>query len=154
MINSKKYIYKSSKKIKTYGIFSYFYQTMKYLLIFSFLLIFISCKKETVLDTAPSLVGSWIHYSDIGNSHLIYIYDNGEGKMEWFVDYEKVKFTKVRTWYIKDNTIYFGKIALNGELYEVIEFPSTSSTQTIENYDTLKVGKRFMLLDEGYFVEI
>lgn len=126
---------------------------MRITITFISLILFISCKKETVLDVAPSLIGTWKHYSDEDNWHIIYIFDNGDGRMEWFVDGEKADFTKTRTWYMKDNTIYFGKVALNGELYDVIDFPSTSSSESIINFDTLKVGKRFMQLDEGYFVE-
>ena len=117
------------------------------------LLVFVSCKKEKVIDAAPSLVGNWKHYSDEGNYHIIEIYDNSEGKMQWYVDNELEKFTKVRTWYMDDNTIYFGKIALNGELYEVIDFPAVSGSEVIENFDTLKVGNRFMKLDQSYYVE-
>lgn len=113
----------------------------------------VSCKKEKLVDAAPSLVGTWKHYSATANWHIIEIYDNGEGKLQWYVDGKLEKFTKVRTWYMEDNTIYFGKLALNGELYEVIDFPAISGAEVIENYDTLKVGKRFMRLDDGYFVE-
>lgn len=116
------------------------------------LLVF-SCKKENVKDEAPSLIGTWKHYSAADAWHIIYIYENGNGKMEWFTNSKLNKDTKERTWYLKENTIYFGKMALNGELYEVIDFPTTQSTQTIENLDTLKANVRFMKLDEGYFVE-
>jgi len=127
---------------------------MKNIFVIAIILILVACKKETVLDAAPSLIGTWKHYSSADDWHIIYIYDNGDGKLEWYVDTEIKKETTIRTWYIKDNTIYFGKVALNGELYEVIDFPANCQMQTIENFDTLKVGKQFMQLDDGYFVEI
>lgn len=117
------------------------------------LLVAFSCKKETLKDGAPSLIGTWKHYSATDAWHIIYIYENGKGKMEWFTKSKLNRDTKERTWYLKDNTIYFGKVALNGELYKVIDFPTTNSVENIENFDTLKANVRFMKLDEGYFVE-
>jgi hypothetical protein len=123
-------------------------------IIFLFIVTLVSCKKETVLEAAPSLIGTWKHYSSADDWHIIYVYDNGDGKLEWYVDNEIKKETVSRTWYLKDNTIYFGKVALNGENYEVIDYPAICQMQIIENFDTLKLNKRFMQLDEGFFVEI
>ncbi|MBI3135629.1 MAG: hypothetical protein HYZ14_13205 [Bacteroidetes bacterium] len=116
-------------------------------------LLFCSCKKETVHTAAPSLVGTWKHYSAADAWHIIYIYADSQGKMEWYTNNELYKDSKVRTWYMKDNTIYFGKMALNGELYEVIDFPVVSPSQSIELFDTLKAGKRFIRTDKGCYVE-
>lgn len=74
--------------------------------------------------------------------------------MEWYTNGKLYKDTKVRTWYLKNNTIYFGKLTLNGELYEVIDYPVVSGSQTIEFFDTLHAGKRYMKMDKGYYVEI
>jgi hypothetical protein len=126
---------------------------MRVMILFFLSISVTACKKETLLESAPSLVGTWKHYSGDGDYHIIEIYDNGDGKMQWYVDNELEKYTKVRTWYMEGNTIYFGKIALNGELYEVIDFPAVSSSETIENFDTLKAGTRFMRLDDGYYIE-
>jgi len=119
-----------------------------------FIAMLISCKKETVADAAPSLIGTWKHYTSADECHIIYIYDNSEGKMEWYNEGQLYDDTKVRTWYLKNNTIYFGKVALNGELYEVLDFPSVSVTETVQLFDTLKAGKRFMKMDTGYYVEV
>lgn len=113
----------------------------------------LACKKETVTEAAPSLVGTWKHYSAADAWHIIYIYDNSEGKMEWYTNGKFYKDTKTRTWYMKENTIYFGKVALNGELYEIIDFPLVSPSETIQLFDTLKVGKRYMQTEDGYYVE-
>jgi hypothetical protein len=129
------------------------FRKMRTIILFSFPMLLTACKKETLLESAPSLVGNWKHYSGDGDYHIIEIFDTGDGKMQWYVDNELEKYTKVRTWYMENNTIYFGKIALNGELYEVIDFPAVSGSETIENFDTLKVGKRFIRLEEGYYTE-
>jgi len=127
---------------------------MKNIFVLVVILLLVACKKEDVKDSAPSLIGTWKHYSADDAWHIIHIYENGNGRMEWFTNSKLYRETKERTWYLKDNTIYFGKLALNGELYEVIDFPTISSTESVKNFDTLKVGKRFMQLDDGYFVEI
>lgn len=116
-------------------------------------ILIISCKKETVQDAAPSLIGNWKHYSAQSDWHIIHINADGTGTMEWYANGELLEITKSRTWYFKDNTIYFGKIAWNGELYEVLDFPSTSIAESIQLFDTLKAGKRFMKLDKGYYTE-
>jgi hypothetical protein len=115
---------------------------------------FISCKKEEVTTAAPSLIGTWKHYSAADAWHTIVIYDNGDGKMEYGVDGKASGFTEIRPWYMKENTLYFGKLTLNGELYEVIDYPVLSSTETIELFDTIYAGKKYMRLDKGIYVEI
>lgn len=128
---------------------------MKQLLPFAILaVIFLSCKKEKLMDAAPSLVGSWKHYTATDAWHIIHIYNNSEGQMEWYTNGKLYKDTKIRTWYIKGNVIHFGKVALNGELYEVIEYPATNSTEKIELFDTLYAGKKFMQLDKGFYTEL
>lgn len=135
-------------------VFFYLYIMRTLFLISLLTAIFISCKKEEVTAAAPSLVGSWKHYSAADAWHIIHIYDNSEGMMEWYTNGKLYKDTKIRTWYMKGNTIYFGKVALNGELYEVIDFPVVSGTQTIELFDTLHAGKKYLKMDTGYYVEI
>jgi hypothetical protein len=127
---------------------------MRYLFLISVSCLLFSCKKEKVADGAPSLIGSWKHYSATDAWHIIHIYDDSQGQMEWYTNGKLYKDTKVRTWYLKENTIYFGKMALNGELYEVIDFPSISLAESIQLFDTLKAGKRFMKTEDGYYVEI
>ncbi len=113
-----------------------------------------SCKKEPVLTAAPSLVGSWRHYSGAGTWHTIIISENGDGNMEYGVDGKSNGYTETRPWYMKENTLYFGKLTLNGDLYEVIDYPVLSSSETIELFDTLHAGKKYMRLDKGIYVEI
>jgi len=124
------------------------------LLLFLSLILLSSCKKELVHEAAPSLVGTWKHYSAADAWHIIYIYDDSQGKMEWYTNGKSYKDSKVRTWYMKGNTIYFGKVALNGELYEIIDFPKESPSQSIELFDTLKPGKRFLKTDQGFYTEL
>jgi len=128
---------------------------VKRVLISLILVVFLSlgCKKETVKDGAPSLIGTWKHYSAEDAWHIIYIYDNGEGRMEWYTNNKLHDDTKVRTWYLKNNTIHFGKVALNGELYEVTDFPTVSGSTTVELFDTLYAGKKYITLDNKYYVE-
>lgn len=116
-------------------------------------MVFIACKKETVDVAAPSLIGTWKHYSAADQWHILTIDANSEGKLEWYKEGALYKDSKVRTWYMKGNTIYFGKVALNGELYEILDFPQVSSSLSIELFDTLQAGKRYMKTDKGYFVE-
>lgn len=126
----------------------------KILFIATLFILTVSCKKETVSEAAPSIIGNWKHYSENDAWHIIHIESNSEGRMEWYTNGKLYKDTKTRTWYMKNNTIYFGKLALNGELYEIIDFPVTSTSQTIELFDTLFAGKRYMKLDKGYYVEV
>ncbi len=126
---------------------------MRLILILSIIVLLQSCKKEPVLDSAPSLVGSWIHYSDNDAWHIIHIESNGEGTMEWYRNDKIFKDTKTRPWYVKDNTLYFGKATFNGELYDIIEYPILNSIESIQNLDTLKSGKEYMILDDLYYIE-
>jgi len=118
-----------------------------------FFTIGLACKKEKLNDVAPSLVGVWKHYSSENDWHILHIYDNSDGKIEWFTKGKLQKDTKVRTWYMKNNTIYFGKLALNGEFYEILSFPVVSTSTSVHLFDTLYSGKRFIELKAGKYVE-
>lgn len=111
------------------------------------------CKKENVLDSAPSLVGHWKHFSAAEDWHIIRINEDGNGTMEWYIGGKLYRDTKARPWMMKDNTLYFGKAAFNGELYEVEEYPAKSGSESVVNFDTLKIGARFINLDGNYYVE-
>jgi len=128
---------------------------MRIIIILSiFSILAISCKKEPVLTAAPSLVGSWRHYSATDAWHTIIISENGDGNMEYGVDGKSSGYTETRPWFMKENTLYFGKLTLNGDLYEVIDYPVLNSVETIELFDTLHAGKKYMRLDKGIYVEI
>lgn len=125
---------------------------MRFALIVSVLLIVISCKKEPLLDAAPSLVGKWKHYSAADDWHIIHIKEDGNGSMEWYIDGKLYRDTKERAWFMKDNILHFGKAAFNGELYEVQTYPSISGSTQIKNFDTLQAGRAYIILDGNYYV--
>ena len=115
--------------------------------------ILLSCNKEPILEVAPSLVGIWKHHSAVDAWHIIYIYENGKGIMQWFRNYKLYKDTKERDWWMKNNTIYFGKTAFNGELYDVETFPTLTGQTFTDNFDTIYAGKRYIVLDGNYYSE-
>lgn len=126
---------------------------MKLWISIGLLIIFSSCNKEPLLDASPALVGNWTHYTDAETWHTLHVNSDGNGTMEWYTNSKLNKDTKERPWLIKDNTLYFGKVSFNGELYDIDAYPQLSGSTTIENYDTLSAGERFIILDGFYYTE-
>lgn len=119
-----------------------------------FLTVLFSCKKEPIHEAAPSMIGSWKHYSAEEDWHVIHVYEDGNGAMEWYRNNKLYKDTKTRPWLMKGNTMHFGKVALNGELYDIEAYPDSASTEFIVNHDTIPALTRFVILDGFHYVEI
>lgn len=127
---------------------------MRRLLIFLFpVLVIFSCGKEDVSTGAPSLIGTWIHYSASDAWEIIYINSEGNGKVEWFTNNKLHKDTKEKTWYIKDNRLTLGKSTFSLAPYDVETYPTQSSNTVIEGFDTLMSGKKYIIMDGRYYKE-
>lgn len=126
---------------------------MKYIFSILFLILLLGCAKTPVLEASDVMVGTWKHFYGVRNSHTIYIYDNGSGKMEWEDNAEVSKGTKVREWYLEDNILYFGKGAFNGESYVIDEYPQVAWEELIVYYDTIPETKKYLILDGNYYTE-
>ncbi len=118
------------------------------------LILLSSCGKEPLLDVTDQMQGSWKHYTTETDYTVVYIYTDGNGRLEWYNDQGLTKDTKEREWLIKDNRIYFGKVAFNGEFFDISEFPKTGGAEIINGYDTIPSGGRYCLLDDSYYLDI
>ena len=117
------------------------------------LLVIVSCKKEKMIDAAPSMIGTWVHYEAETAWEILIINEDGSGKIIWYTNSKVYRETNVKDWYVKDNALYLGKVTFGVKPYKIDEFPLPSSTTTIEGYDTLVQGQRYCILDDLYFVE-
>lgn len=118
------------------------------------LLVLASCNKEELVSGAPSLVGDWIHYNTEAEKEIIYIDSEGNGKVVWYVGNSLERETKVKKWYVEDNRMQLGKVTFNLRPFNIDVFPTTSSNTTIEGYDTLYQGFRYIQLNDKYYREI
>jgi len=116
-------------------------------------LVFISCGKEKVVDAAPSLIGTWTHYSAADAWETLFIEESGDGTIKWYTNGKLFKDAKTKTWYVKDNTLYFGKATFSLTPYDINNYPTMISSTEIQNFDTLLIGARYMELDGLTFVE-
>ena len=124
---------------------------MKRYLLLSIPFLLFACGKEPLVDVTSDMVGSWKHYTTAADYHIIRIYDDGQGVLEWYNADGLTKTTPQREWYIKDNRIYFGKAAFNGELYDIDEYPQTAAAEIINGKDTIYVGEQYCILDGSYY---
>ena len=127
---------------------------MRWMILFCFSVLLLGCNKDPLLEAAPSMVGTWTHYSNVTDHHIIYINDDGSGKLEWYNDKGLYKETKERDWYIKENTLYFGKASFDGQLYRINDFPTTCTAGFANYYDSIPTGARYCKLDDVYYVEL
>ncbi|MDA7804265.1 hypothetical protein N8987_06800 [Crocinitomix sp.] len=126
---------------------------MKFYLLLILSILLVSCSKTPILESSEAMVGTWKHYYAVGNSHTLYIFEDGSGKIEWEDNDEVSKATKVRDWYLEDNTLYFGKAAFNGESYTIEEYPRVAWEELIVYYDTIPETKKYIVLDGDYYTE-
>ncbi len=117
------------------------------------LLITFACERTPVLEASEAMVGEWLHFSDEDDSHRVVVSPDGTGYMEWFVDGKKSLTTKMREWFLDNNRISFGKVAFNGQAYDVDQFPKTAFDEKINFHDTVPEGARYIILDGNYYTE-
>ena len=114
---------------------------------------FTACGKEKVIDAAPSLIGTWTHYSATDAWETLFIEESGDGTIKWYTNGKLFKDAKTKTWYVKDNTLSFGKATFSLTPYDIDAYPEMASSMEILNFDTLQAGFRYMELDGLTFVE-
>ena len=117
-------------------------------------LLFSACSKDPLTDHTDQMQGSWKHYTSETDYHVIYIYADGMGKLEWYNEKGLTKETKEREWKIKDNRIYFGNAAFNGEFYDITDYPSLTGAEILNGHDTIPAGGRYCQLDKSYYLDI
>lgn len=117
------------------------------------IIVLVSCGKTPILEHTSDLAGTWKHNFSEGNSHTLIINEDGSGRIEWEENGEKSKATKLRDWYIKDEVLYFGKGAFNGEQYAIDQYPKVAWEELIHYYDTIPETKKYIILDNFYYVE-
>lgn len=123
------------------------------ILILVLLLTFLGCAKTPVLEASESVVGNWIHFSSETEAHRINISADGTGNIEWLLAGDVTRATKIREWYLDDNTLSLGKVAFNGESYEIEAYPDVAWEEMVHYYDTIPELSRYMILDGLYYVE-
>jgi hypothetical protein len=116
-------------------------------------LFLLSCGKEELSGAAPSMIGTWVHYSAVDAWEKISINSDGDGKIEWYTNGKLFRETKNKTWYVKTNRLFFGKATFNVNPYDIKEYPVLSPSTMIDGFDTLLQNRRFCVLDDKNFVE-
>lgn len=113
----------------------------------------VSCKKDKLVDEAPSLIGNWTHFETADSGEKIEIKENGFGSITLISNGTAASKTKEREWFVKDNELFFGKAAFNGEFYTIDEYPKIAANDFINFFDTINVGNRYIILNDRYYVE-
>ncbi len=126
---------------------------MKYILPITAIILIFGCKKTPLNEASETFWGTWTHYTNKVDAHTIYIFEDGTGYMTFTDNNKEGNPTKTRDWYLEDNELFFGKVAFNGQSYEVDKYPTVTFTEIINFNDTVPEGKRYMILDENYYVE-
>ena len=125
----------------------------KILFLFILTSIIFSCKKEKIIEQNPEFVGYWIQQTDEGLFHKLDIRSESKGTF-----YEcsggatgDCADTQFRKWRIKNNDLYYG---IGNNLGEIMQYPTTATIDILfGNNDTIKTGKRYMILNYSYYVE-
>jgi len=97
------------------------------------------------------MIGDWYHHTGIGLYYSISIFKNGRGYI-----YEKNANndgldTQGRVWLIKDDKLIFSRF--KREQFSIDSYPSVATTIMIDNFDTIQVGRTYMILDGHYFIK-
>lgn len=111
-----------------------------------------ACKKKNAVGVDENFKGNWIHRKD--TKHTIYLQIEADSK-GYIERYENGKFnsdTQRRKWLIKKNKLYFGWLGTDDEKFSIDQYPKVATSKIIHNLDTVEIGRKYMILDGGYYV--
>ena len=113
----------------------------------------LSCNKEPLLDEAPSLVGTWQHYSAEDAWEIVYIESDGTGKVEWFTNNKLHEETNTKDWKVKQNRLYFGNVTFSLKPYTIDLYPTVIGANDTIGFDTLVQGNKYIQLNQLNFIK-
>lgn len=118
--------------------------------LFALLLILTSCRKPA-LDIDKTFEGSWIHYYGENMYEYLVIQNNSRGAVEHYEGGMIGRSLKFK-WLIKNNKLYHGWLETKGH-YVIDKYPTIAETMIIDNFDTIPIGKMYMILDGAYYLK-
>lgn len=114
----------------------------------------LACGKEPLINNAPSLVGDWQHYQADEQWDFISIDENGIGYVQWYTNGKLFQETKIKEWFVKDNTLFLGKVTFSFKPYSIDLYPTTVNFPEIVGFDTLDVGDVKIELNQRLFKKV
>jgi hypothetical protein len=120
-------------------------------LFFVVLLILVSCKKKPALEIEEKFEGNWKHYYGENWIETISIQNNSRGDIDRDQNGAISRSPKYK-WLIKKNKLYHSWLTTKS-YYVIDKYPSIADTVIIHNFDTIPVGRFYMILDGNYYVK-
>lgn len=118
---------------------------------FVVLLILVSCKKKPVLEIDEKFEGNWTHYYGENWTETLSIQNNSRGDIDRDQDGAISRSPKYK-WLIKKNKLYHSWLTTKGH-YVIDKYPTIADTEIINNFDTIPVGRAYMILDGNYYLK-
>jgi len=120
-------------------------------LLFVVSLFLVSCKKKPAIEIDEKFQGSWRHNTGENSNVYLYIQNNSRGEVERYEDGMTSRSLKLK-WLIKKNKLYHGWLESKGH-YVIDKYPTIADATIIHNFDTIPIGRMYMILDGNYYVE-
>ncbi len=120
-------------------------------LFFLVLLVILSCKKKPIVEINKDFEGSWRHYYGKNSYADFYIGANSRGDIESYEEGMTARSMKFK-WLIKKDKLYHGWLATKDH-YKIDKYPTVAETLIIDNYDTIPIGRIYMILDGDYYIK-
>lgn len=120
--------------------------------LFVVVLFLVSCKKKPAIEIDKKFEGSWKHYIGENSYEILNIQSNSKGDIERFQDGMTSGTLKLK-WLIKNNKLYLGWLSGKNYKYEIIGYPTNADATIIHNFDTISIGRKYMILDGNYYVD-
>lgn len=121
------------------------------LVLCSFLIFLVSCKKKTAIEFDENFEGSWRHYYGENWYEDLTIQNNSRGDI--YTDQDgAISRSPNSKWLIKKNKLYHGRLSTKSH-YVIDKYPTITDTVIIHNFDTIPMGRFYIILDGNYYVK-
>jgi hypothetical protein len=123
-----------------------------YLILCLISLLFSSCKKEPILTIDENFKGSWRHYTNEESYTEFFIQNDSKGDIVYYQPNGKESGKSKGKWLIKRDKLYHGWLATKHLVYVIDKYPTIAETEIINNFDSIPIGKEYIILDGEYYI--
>gem|GEM_PF-3794020 len=112
----------------------------------------LSCKKK-VAKNHSEFVGHWVHRISLEQTKTLSIGPSSSGYIDLTTNGTSNREDS-KNWYIKNDKLILGGVFTQQESFGIDIYPTTAASQMTLDYDTVKVGQKYMKLSNSVYINI
>lgn len=99
------------------------------------------------------MIGNWVHHSEDGGFHILYIQENGRGTQWGENNHGNTVDTQAHGWFIKEDVLHFTRWRNSSteDVFIINQYPLQAGSVIYLPYDTIPAGIQYMILNGRHY---